>query len=259
MPGSKSCGRVFRSGRCRLAPSAAVMRNAAARARAASGTVTRRSTPKAAATAATAANASGMAVAGEMSRRRRRSAGRRRLRRAAASRARPASGRCAGSAGSWPWSASQAAARSRHVRANGPRWSRLATNGIGAGAGEPAVGGLQAEDAAQAGRHADRAVGVAAERERHQPARDRGAAAARGAAGRAGEIVRVVARAVMRVLGGEAVGVLVHVEGADADRAGRAHPRAPGRRRRRPAASSRSIFEPATVTTPARSNRFLTA
>ncbi len=61
-------------------------------------------------------------------------------------------------------------------------------------------------------------------RQRHQAAGDGGTAAAGRAAGRPLQVVRVVAGAVMRVLGGEAVGVFVHVERTDAHRTGGAHP-----------------------------------
>ncbi len=92
--------------------------------------------------------------------------------------------------------------------------------GIGSVPRQPAVGRLQAEDAAQRRRHADRAVGVRAEADRHLAGGDRGGRAARRAAGDAGEVVRVARRPVVRVLGREAVGVLVHVERADQDGAG---------------------------------------
>ena len=141
----------------------------------------------------------------------------------------------------------------------GPRWSRLATNGKRAGARQPAVGRLQAEQAAERGRHADRAVGVGAERERHQPAGDRAARAARRAAGHARQVVRIARRAVVHVLAGEVVGVLAHVERADQHGAGRLQPRDQRRVARRPAARSRLILEPARVGRPATSNRFLTA
>ena len=95
----------------------------------------------------------------------------------------------------------------------------------GAGAGEAAVGRLQAEDAAERGRHADRAVGVGAERDRHQPAGHRRARAARGAAGHMRGVVRVARGAVVHVLAGEVVGVLAHVERADEDGAGSLQPR----------------------------------
>ena len=89
---------------------------------------------------------------------------------------------------------------------------------------QPAVGRLQPEQAAERRRHADRAVGVGAERERHQPARDRAARAARRAAGHAVTIVRIVRVAVVHVLAGEVVGVFAHVERADQHGAGRFQP-----------------------------------
>ena len=101
-----------------------------------------------------------------------------------------------------------------------------------AGAAQPAVGRLQAEQAAQRGRHADRAVGVGAQRQRHLARRHRSARAARRAAGHARRVARIAARPVVGVLAGEVVGVLAHVEAADQDRAGRlelAHQRAVAR------------------------------
>ena len=87
-------------------------------------------------------------------------------------------------------------------------------------AGETAIGRLQAENAAQRRRHADRTVGVGAERQRHQTAADRAARAAGRTAGHAGDVVRIARRAVMDVLAGEVVGVFAHVERADQHRAG---------------------------------------
>ena len=95
----------------------------------------------------------------------------------------------------------------------------------GAGARQPAVGRLEAEQAAERGRHADRAVGVGAERDRHQPAGHRAARAARRAARHAVRVVRIARGAVVHVLAGEVVGVLAHVERADQHRAGRLEPR----------------------------------
>ena len=86
---------------------------------------------------------------------------------------------------------------------------------------EAAVGRLEAENSAERGRHADRAVGVGAQRDRREPARDRAARAARRAAAHVREIVRISRGAVVRVLAGEIVGVFAHVERADEDRAGR--------------------------------------
>ena len=103
-------------------------------------------------------------------------------------------------------------------------------------AAQPAVGRLEAEHAAQRGRHPDRAVGVGAERERHQAAGDRRARAAGRAAGHAVEIVRIARGAVMDVLAGEVVGVFAHVERADEDGAGGFEPLDQGRVARLPAA-----------------------
>ena len=89
---------------------------------------------------------------------------------------------------------------------------------------QPAIGRLQAEDAAERRRHPDRAVGVGAQRDRHQAAADRAAGAAGRAAGHPRRIVRIARRAVMHVLAGEVVGVFAHVERADQHRAGGFHP-----------------------------------
>ncbi len=75
--------------------------------------------------------------------------------------------------------------------------------GEGAGAAEPAVGRLQAEQPAERGRHPDRPVGVGAERQGNEAGRHRAARAARGAARHAGEVMRVARGSVMDVLAGE--------------------------------------------------------
>ena len=217
------------------------MMNAAARPRAASGIVTRRSTPSAPATVATAANASAWPLRAKWSS-------------ATAIRspsipcpsigvaASTGQGHCAGSRRVVALQRVPGRGQVGHGAGERAQMVDVGDEHVAAGAGEPAEGRLQAEDAAQAGRDPDRAVGVAAERERHEPAGDGGAAAARRAAGRAAEVVRIVARPVMRVLGREAVGIFVHVEGTDADGASRLHPLdevGVGRRRRAgPARSS---------------------
>ena len=89
---------------------------------------------------------------------------------------------------------------------------------------QPAVGRLQPKNAAERRRHPDRAVGVGSERQRHQPAADRGAGAARRAAGHPRHVVRVARRSVMHVLARKIIGVFAHVERADQHRAGRFHP-----------------------------------
>src|SRR5207302_1627893 len=83
-----------------------------------------------------------------------------------------------------------------------------------------AIRRLEPEYAAQRCRDADRAIGVRPEAQRDQPRRDRRRRAARGAAGDARRIVRVVRRPVVRVLRREAERVLVHVEAADENGAG---------------------------------------
>ena len=85
----------------------------------------------------------------------------------------------------------------------------------GARARQPAVGRLQPEQSAERRRHADGAVGVGAERERHEIARDRAAGAARRAASHARHVVRIARRTIVHVLAGEVVGVLAHVQCTD--------------------------------------------
>ena len=100
-----------------------------------------------------------------------------------------------------------------------------------------AVGRLDADDAGEGGRLADRAAGVGAGGAEHEVGGDRGSRAARGAAGGerrgvAGAPPRADRRAVDRGLVRAAHGELVHVELADADRAGLPEPaRSPCSRR----------------------------
>ena len=89
-----------------------------------------------------------------------------------------------------------------------------------AGPRQPPVGRLQPEDPAQGRRHADRSVGIRAQRDRHQAAGDRSRRPARRTSGNVRRVVRVARRTVVGVLGGEAVGVLVHVERSHEDCAG---------------------------------------
>src|SRR6478609_4357606 len=86
---------------------------------------------------------------------------------------------------------------------------------------KPAVGRLQAEQATEGGRDADRAVGVRAQREWHEPACDRAARTARGATSDVRSVMRIARGAIVHVLAGEVVGVLAHVERADENGAGR--------------------------------------
>ena len=81
---------------------------------------------------------------------------------------------------------------------------------------------LEAKDPAERGRHPDRAVGVRAEGKRHEPGGDGGGRASRRASRDSRRVVRIARRSMMRVLGGEAVGVLVHVGDADQDGPGAA-------------------------------------
>ena len=87
----------------------------------------------------------------------------------------------------------------------------------GARACQPPVSRLEAEQATERSRHADRAVGVGGERQRHQPARHRAGRAAGRAAGHAARIMRIARGAGMHVLAGEVVGVFAHVERAHQD------------------------------------------
>ena len=86
---------------------------------------------------------------------------------------------------------------------------------------DAAVGRLEADDAAQRGRLADRAAGVGAERDRRQAGRHRDRRAAARAAGDAVERPRVAGDAERRVLGRRAHRELVAVGLAEDDRAGR--------------------------------------
>ncbi len=86
---------------------------------------------------------------------------------------------------------------------------------------EATIGRLEAEQPGEGRWDADRAVGVGAKRQRHEPAGDRGGRAARRATRHVGQIVRVTRGAVMGVLPREVIGVFAHVEGTDADRTGR--------------------------------------
>ena len=119
----------------------------------------------------------------------------------------------------------QIAHRARHR----PDVVEARDEGERARARQPAVGGLQPEQAAERRRHTDRAVGVGPQRQRHQSAGHRPAGAAGGAAGHVRRIVRVARRAVVHVLAGEVVGVLAHVERAHQHGAGCLQPLDQGR------------------------------
>ena len=79
----------------------------------------------------------------------------------------------AGSAASTPAIASSSSAAPTGRRAIGPGVVERPGQRPGAGRADAAVGRLQPDDAAEAGGHADRAAGVAAERERHLVGRER--------------------------------------------------------------------------------------
>ena len=165
---------------------------------------------------------------------------------------------CAGSRGSSPCSASKTSARSRAERASGPTWSRLAQNGKApARDSRPKVGFRPNRPQNDAGTRIEPLVSEPSESGDHAGG-DRRRRAAGRAARHAARVVRVARGAVVGVLAGEVVGVFAHVERAEEDGAGRLHAA------RRAVASavagglSRLIFEPARVTTPAMSKRFLT-
>ena len=92
---------------------------------------------------------------------------------------------------------------------------------VGTGARQPAIGRLEAEQAAERRGNPHRAVGVGTERDRHHAGGDRGSRAAGRAARHVARIVRVERGAVMDVLAGEVIGVLAHVEAAEEEAAGR--------------------------------------
>ena len=85
---------------------------------------------------------------------------------------------------------------------------------MAAGSRQATKGRLQAIDAAQGRRNANRAVGVGPERKVHQPCGHGGGRTAGRAARNAREVVRVTRRAVVAVFGGKAVGVGIHVHHA---------------------------------------------
>ena len=130
---------------------------------------------------------------------------------------------CAGSAGSSPCSTSSISARSARRAGDRSEMVEAGAERKGAGARQPAEGRLQPEQAAEGGRHADRAVGVGAERGGDHAGRDRGARAAGRAARHAAGVVRVERGAVVDVLAGEVIGVFAHVQAAEQHRAGRPH------------------------------------
>ncbi len=154
---------------------------------------------------------------------------------AAARRRRAGRGTCCRS-GSSPAITESSSAQSRTVRPNGPIWSSDDAKAISAVARDDAVGRLEADDAAERGRLADRAAGVGAERERREPRRDRRGRATARAARHARRVPRVARRTVGRVLGRRAHRELVHVELAERHEAGGLAATHDGRRVRRPVA-----------------------
>ena len=94
---------------------------------------------------------------------------------------------------------------------------------------KPSKGRFEAEQTTERAGHADRAVGVGAQRERHHAAGYCGGRSAGGSSGHAAKIVRIACRAVVNVLAGEIVGIFAHVERADEHGAGRFKPLDRGR------------------------------
>ena len=127
---------------------------------------------------------------------------------------------------------------------------------MGAVPRQAAKGRLEAEHPAQRGGHANRSVGVASRGKMRQSGGDGGGRSAGGAASGALRIVRIARGAVMAVLGGEAVGVSIHVQHAAEQRASVAQLL---HRRASCAAGALSLnrLAPASVGWPATSNRFL--
>ncbi len=85
----------------------------------------------------------------------------------------------------------------------------------------PPEGRLEADEPAEAGRNADRAGAVGAERQRPQAGRDGGGSAARRSAGRASEVPGIARLAEERIVGRAAPGELRQIGPAHEDRAGR--------------------------------------
>ena len=98
-----------------------------------------------------------------------------------------------------------------------------------AGGRDHAEARLQADDIAEAGRHAARARRVGAERERHQPGRDRDARARAGPAGNELWVERIARHPIGRAHADETGRELVEIGLADRDRAGGAQPLHAGR------------------------------
>ena len=127
-----------------------------------------------------------------------------------------------------------------------------------AGARNSSKGRLETEYPAQGCRHANRAVRIRSQGERHAGSADGRARSAGRPSRRALGIERISYRAVMGILIGEAVGIFVHAQGADENCA--CVPQTLSAAASCPAGGfSRSIFEPASVTTPVTSKRFFTA
>ena len=124
------------------------------------------------------------------------------------------------SASSGPCVAARNSRASSAQRASGPWWE-IESNRPGQDVHrDPPEPRLEADDAAPRRRDAHRAAHVAALGERHAARRDRGAAAARRAAGRAVEVVRVAGDAPQRAVGLQRVGELRRRRLADDDGAG---------------------------------------
>ena len=113
--------------------------------------------------------------------------------------------------------------RKRQIGGVACEWAEVIEAGYereAAGARQTSIRRLQTEDATERRRHADRAVGVGTERNRHQTAGDRAARSAGRTSGHPRSIVGIARGAVVAVLAGEVIGVFAHVQCADQDRAG---------------------------------------
>ena len=125
------------------------------------------------------------------------------------------------SRGSCPAIASNSSATSSTDWPNGPTWSRLLAKRHEAVAAHAAVGRLHADDAAQAGRLADRAARVGADRQRRHAGGDAAAEPPLEPPGDALEVPRIARHLKRRVLGRAAHRELVHVRPADEHGVGR--------------------------------------
>ena len=160
--------------------------------------------------------------------------------------------RCRDRPGSWPAMRVQQQRAVGHRAGQRPDMVEREGQREHAAARHQAVGRLQPDDAAGAGRIAHRAAGVGAERHREQPGADAGAGTGGRAAGMVRRVPRIARRRERQVEARPADGELVRGELAEDDRAGLAQlARSPPRRRL--ATLSSRIFEWQVVGRPATS------